>query len=176
MSKFAQVQCDFCTDDGFWTVDAWKTDDDSEEGKVVAYIDDLTARVIYTDPLARVDPMTQETIRQKLVELEKNKVRVRDECGTMCLYLETGAGTLVAQAEREEGVGTDNMFVGIYPKDCDGSFFDINGVKVLTDRRNFLGLSKQWELRLLLYDDVTREDPRKSTWISDVEFQEVSHG
>ena len=66
MSKWAEIRCDYCDDDGFWSVDAWRTDNGNEMGNVIAYIDSLTGRVIYTEPLARVDEYAQEVIKEAL--------------------------------------------------------------------------------------------------------------
>lgn len=69
-SKWSEIRCDFLnTEDNFWRVDAWQTDDGAEEGTVIAYIDDFTGRVIYTDPLATVDEYAQEVIKEKIQNL-----------------------------------------------------------------------------------------------------------
>lgn len=70
--KWMEVKCDYiCEDpnDMFWRVDAWKTADDWEEGKVIAYIDDLTGRVVYADPDAQWDEYAQAVIKEKQAEL-----------------------------------------------------------------------------------------------------------
>ena len=41
MKIYEEVVCNYHTD-GFWTVDAWKTNDEDEEGVVVALINDIT--------------------------------------------------------------------------------------------------------------------------------------
>ena len=68
-SKFTEVRCDHLNDENFWEVDAWETDNDNEEGKTVAYIDNLTKRVIYVDNDARFDPLVAETINLKKEEI-----------------------------------------------------------------------------------------------------------
>lgn len=73
---WSEIRCDYLCedrDDRFWRVDAWKTDDDNEEGKVIAYIDDLTLRVLYIDPVARTDEYAQEVIRDRIEELREEK-------------------------------------------------------------------------------------------------------
>lgn len=70
--KWMEIKCDYiCEDpnDMFWRVDAWETADDWEEGKVIAYIDDLTGRVVYADPDAQWDEYAQEVIKKKQAEL-----------------------------------------------------------------------------------------------------------
>lgn len=65
MSKWAEIRTDFVDEnDNFLRVDAWKTDDDGEEGKVIAYIDTLSGRVLYTDPAAITDEYAQEKIKE----------------------------------------------------------------------------------------------------------------
>lgn len=65
MSKWAEIRCDYMDDyDKFWRVDAWETDDDNEEGKVIACIDSITGRVIYIDAFARVDKYAQSVITE----------------------------------------------------------------------------------------------------------------
>lgn len=49
-------------------VDAWLTDDDNEEGKVIALVGD-DGNVTYLDNRARTDAMAQETIRNLLAEI-----------------------------------------------------------------------------------------------------------
>ena len=70
-SKWSEIRCDYYNEeDKVWTVDAWVTDDDGEEGKVIAYIDAIKhGRVIYVDLLARVDAYAQEVIQEKLKEI-----------------------------------------------------------------------------------------------------------
>ena len=58
---WAEIRCNYMDDtDRFWRVDAWKTENDDEEGKVIAYIDDIRGRVLYIDPLASVDETVKE--------------------------------------------------------------------------------------------------------------------
>lgn len=62
-SKWSEIRRGFINEnDGFLRIDAWKTDDDAEIGKVIAYVDTLSGRVIYIDPGARTDPYAQEEI------------------------------------------------------------------------------------------------------------------
>lgn len=130
-SLFSEVRCDYIDEsDGFWRVDAWKTDDDNEEGKVIALIDSLTARVVYVDNVARMDPLVDEVIAEKRKELEKERIRIRDEQGTLSVYFETDSGTLVGQVERKEDVGTDNFYVGLRPSSYPGDYLDLLGARV----------------------------------------------
>ena len=72
-SKWAEIKTDYIDEsDGFWRVDAWRTNDDNEEGKVIAYIEDGTDTpvVLYCDPEARADTYAQEIIADKIKEIQ----------------------------------------------------------------------------------------------------------
>ena len=73
---WAEVVCDYIDEsDGFWRVDAFPTGENiwghEEEGTVIAYIDDLSGRVLYNDPFARTDSMAQAVIQEKIDECKK---------------------------------------------------------------------------------------------------------
>ena len=72
---WAEIRCNYMDDtDRFWRVDAWKTENESEEGKVIAYIDDIRGRVLYIDPLAGVDETVKELVEEKQKEIaDRNK-------------------------------------------------------------------------------------------------------
>lgn len=75
MSKiiYREVKCDYIDEtDDFWRVDAWKTDNDEEEGRVVAFIDDLTARVLYNGPDAMICQNCKDVIAEKVKEIKQN--------------------------------------------------------------------------------------------------------
>ncbi len=57
--------------DSFITIDAWLTEDDNEEGKVIARINCGTKEVIYYDNDAKTDIYAQEMIKEVLDELNK---------------------------------------------------------------------------------------------------------
>ena len=61
-NHWAEIRTDY-EDDFFRRVDAWKTDDDNEEGEVIAQVDMLTGRIVYINLLARIDEAAQEAIR-----------------------------------------------------------------------------------------------------------------
>lgn len=72
--KWAEIRNDYLcedADDLFWRIDAWLTDDDNEEGKVIAFVDHLSGRVLYVDPQARIDAVAQEKIRECRERAEK---------------------------------------------------------------------------------------------------------
>lgn len=74
---WAEIRCDYLDEsDGFWRVDAWKTDSDAEEGKVIAYINDDDGRVLYIDPIAIVDPYVAEIIYDRICEIKSRNAEI----------------------------------------------------------------------------------------------------
>lgn len=69
-SFWGEIRCDYLNPEGYWTVDAWKTFDDNEEGKVIAAIDDETGKVFYVDGCAESDKYAQEVINAKVAEIK----------------------------------------------------------------------------------------------------------
>lgn len=67
--KYAFVKCDHNNEEGFWCVDAWKTSNPDEQGRVIAFIHETTGQVAYADPDARLSPRAQEVIRAKVDEI-----------------------------------------------------------------------------------------------------------
>ena len=69
MSKWSDIRSDYYDDiEGIQTVDAWLTDDDNEDGKVIAKIHLDTKTVDYLDPDAETDEYAQEVINEVLEE------------------------------------------------------------------------------------------------------------
>lgn len=67
MSKWSEIRIDFFdTEENKWSVDAWETDDDDEEGSVIAKIDLDTGTVEYLDVDAKTDEYVQEEIKEML--------------------------------------------------------------------------------------------------------------
>lgn len=75
IKDYAEVRCSYCNEDGYWTIDAWKTSDNEEEGAVVAVINDKTAEIYYIDALARISKRVQKIIADKVAELKKKNER-----------------------------------------------------------------------------------------------------
>ncbi len=142
VSRWQEIRCDYMDeDDRFWTVDAWETADDNEEGTVIAYIDDITGRVIYIDPLARVDKYAQEVISERLSQLEC-PLRIEKKPGRIVITrpekdpykvevdMPSRHGTLVASLEPNEyeGTGYNGVFVGLVPCDDPYVYLDLTAV------------------------------------------------
>lgn len=67
MSKWRDIRCDFFDEDEEkYMVDAWKTDNDSEEGTVIAKLDLADGTVEYIDEDAKTDEYAQEVIKEML--------------------------------------------------------------------------------------------------------------
>ena len=132
-NRWSEVKCDYC-DDGFWRVDAWETDDSNEEGTVIAFVDDLTGRVLYNDPVARVDSLAQEVIHEKVHDIKyNNKVLVMYSDLGVELHLKTSAGSFIASTETPEitGCHEDGMYIGLDPLN-DGEYYnDVSCVRAM---------------------------------------------
>jgi hypothetical protein len=72
MSKWAEIRNDFIREDSRKIyIDAWFTDDDNEEGKVIARIDMDTKNVEYVDDDAKTDEYAQEIINEAIQYCQK---------------------------------------------------------------------------------------------------------
>lgn len=70
MSKWAEIRNDFvCEDSHKVYIDAWLTEDDNEEGIVIARIDMDTKHIEYFDDDAKTDDYAQEIIKETINEL-----------------------------------------------------------------------------------------------------------
>lgn len=69
-TKYGEVRYDFMDGIEPVSIDAWFTDDDNEEGQVIANIDQTTKQVTYLDNDASYDPYAQEIIRTAIRLLE----------------------------------------------------------------------------------------------------------
>ena len=70
---YGEVRNDYYDEsDHFWRIDAWKTSDDNETGKVVAVIHDPSGDVYYIEPEATFSPLAQEAIKQRVESIKNN--------------------------------------------------------------------------------------------------------
>ena len=114
--KWKEIRCNHLDEnDLFWRVDAWKTENDAEEGEVIAYIDDLTGRVLYADPIARTDELAQEVIKAKVSELDDGIIIKKTGAGHIGIEVKTKAGILWADVETAKYMGDDHdaIYTGI---------------------------------------------------------------
>lgn len=73
-SIYGEIRNDYFDDiENKWFIDAWKTDDDNEEGTVIAKIDHDTLDVTYIDPAAKTDVYAQEVITETIAHIKNNK-------------------------------------------------------------------------------------------------------
>ena len=69
MSKWSEIRCDFFDEEEEkYFVDAWETDDDNEEGTVIAKLDLADGTVEYLDENAKTDEYAQAVIKEMLEE------------------------------------------------------------------------------------------------------------
>ncbi len=61
---FTLVNNTFDNGDGYITIDAWETNDDNEEGKVIAVVNKTTKEPYYIDSRARYSEMAQRAINE----------------------------------------------------------------------------------------------------------------
>lgn len=73
--KYAEVRNDYYSEqDNYWRIDAWETDDDNEQGKVVAFVNGTTGDVAYVDCADSMQPEVIEAISQLKHDIEANKL------------------------------------------------------------------------------------------------------
>lgn len=71
MSKYAEIRNDFYSDEEQKVyIDAWFTEDDNEEGVVIAKVNYKTKEVEYLDIDAKTDSYAQEVIGEILSDIE----------------------------------------------------------------------------------------------------------
>ena len=163
LSRWSEIRCDYIDEtDMFWRVDAWTT---SDEGKVIAYIDDLTGRVIYIDPLARVDSYAQEVIKDKLSKL-KGVLKITSKPSNIEIQIPTAHGALIADIEPDEitGSGYDAIYLGLQPSEDPYIFFDLAAVRSHKDKDI---------VDILTWKDVMDEDYSEATEISGSEIKNL---
>jgi hypothetical protein len=71
-SQYAEVRSNY-EDDEYVYIDAWKTDKDNEEGKVVARVHIDTGKVQYLNEKDKYDTRVNEEIKQVLADLSNNR-------------------------------------------------------------------------------------------------------
>lgn len=73
MSKYGEIRNDFYDDQEQKVyIDAWFTEDDNEEGTVIAKVNYKTKEVEYLDADARMDDYAQEKINETLSEIDNS--------------------------------------------------------------------------------------------------------
>lgn len=71
MSKWAEIRNDYCDEEEEKVyIDAWKTCNDNEEGKVIAKVDYKTKEIQYLNEVAKTDDYAQEVIIETLNRID----------------------------------------------------------------------------------------------------------
>lgn len=71
MSKYGEIRNDFYDDEEQKVyIDAWLTEDDNEEGVVIAKVNYKTKEIEYLDNDARTDNYAQEIINETLNDID----------------------------------------------------------------------------------------------------------
>ena len=165
-SHWSEIRCDYMDEETmFWTVDAWKTPDDAESGEVIARIDDLTGRVIYNEPLARVDKYAQEIINDKLAHLDcPLKIVKKPAC--IDIHMPARHGTITASFEPDtmSGAGYDAVYLGMEPRQDPYVYFDLAAVRSHHDEDI---------VDILTWSDINDEDYTSLSPISGSEIKDL---
>ncbi len=119
---WSEIRSEFINEEGFLCIDAWKTANDEEEGKVIAYIDTLGGRVIYVDPMARIDENAQEIILAKSREYQKEHPFNVDELEVLA------KGVVNFESEESASDGYQNLeAMGFSQAEMKFFGFDVDG-------------------------------------------------
>lgn len=71
MSKWREIRNDYCNEEeGKVYIDAWKTSNGNEEGKVIAKVDYKTKEIEYLNNAAKTDEYAQEVIKEVLDSID----------------------------------------------------------------------------------------------------------
>lgn len=119
---WSEIRSEFINEEGFLCIDAWKTANDEEEGKVIAYVDTLGGRVIYVDPMAKIDENAQEIILAKSREYQKEHPFNVDELEVLA------KGVVNFESEESASDGYQNLeAMGFSQAEMKFFGFDVDG-------------------------------------------------
>lgn len=144
-----EFKCNELDADKFWRIDVWMPDRPDKDAAVVAYIDDLTGRVVYTDPVFKDEPKLAAIINEKVREIKEKKVLVAvNSAGVPTLRLKTALGTITADPDEMDQY---NMYIGIEFNNDPELYTDLLSVKAeeTADDKN---------LHLYVWNDIFNED------------------
>lgn len=84
MKKYTEIRNDyFDSSSNYWTIDAWTSDDDNEEGRVIAVVNGTTGDVWFIDNTCRNDENVLSAIRDVQARILNKKVITRDRAEGM---------------------------------------------------------------------------------------------
>ena len=132
ISHWVKVACEQKIGD-FWRVDAWKTFDDKNPA-AVAFIDDLTGRVIFVDPAASTDKAAQAVISARVRSLEAT-LAIAKKVDHIEVSMHGKHGSLIADLEPDEmsEAGDDRIYIGFVPDESPSACFDLLGAAAKED-------------------------------------------
>jgi hypothetical protein len=134
-----------------WSVKAWLTQNPSQE-TIIAYVDDLTGRVIYVDPEAKTDSFAQIVIKDILDQIGEHHVSVSiSPYGQISLKLKSKRGIFEANADPgcDNGADEDGMFLSIQLSENPYVVSDLLAAKTNGE-----------DIEMHIWSDVFDEDPQ----------------
>lgn len=166
INHWGEVRCDFLDEEThFWTVDAWKTPDDNEEGTIIAMIDDLTGRVIYLAPDAEADEQVQEVINDFLANWKPDVWASWDKTSKrVTLHMKTQNGEMIAEAEPhlDTDVASDEMYIGLLASSAPYLYMDLVSARSEGDNLSLYTWAHPWD------EDYTSKDVIRKADIDEV--------
>ena len=149
-SRYTDIQADILEDcQKIWAVKAKLADENSEE-IIISYIDDLTGRIIYTDPYAKTDPFAKTVIQDILDNIAEHPVSIGiSPYGAISLKMKSKRGIFEASAEPgcELGTDVDTMFISAQLSEEPYVFSDLVATK--TDGK---------DINIYLWSNIFDED------------------
>jgi hypothetical protein len=97
---YTEVRIDFKCD-GFWTIDAWKTEDDNEEGKVVGVIHSSGDYHLF-DMDARICENVADAVNEKVKEIKESQITYDNSAEVVDIYLDPNKHPKAFGLKKEE--------------------------------------------------------------------------
>ncbi len=76
-SIFAEIRTDYTDENGVTHLDAFKTDDDMEDGTTIGFV--INGEAYYREPEFRFDPLVKEVVAEVQEEHKKRKEELKEE-------------------------------------------------------------------------------------------------
>jgi uncharacterized protein (UPF0335 family) len=94
MGKWSEIRSEHIDEDGVTFIDGWRTEDENEEGVVIALIDS-DGDIEYVDKDAKTDNYAQEII-QEIISLRKEEKKKLSEKALEQIIIDVGKGDFTA--------------------------------------------------------------------------------
>lgn len=106
MKKYTEIRNDyFDSSSNYWTIDAWTSDDDNEEGRVIAVVNGTTGDVWFIDNTCRNDENVLSAIRDVQARIHNKRIISLEKAeGMLEGMLMTMEFDDIHEAEVNEGV------------------------------------------------------------------------